>query len=146
MAILLFVHLTRHSSTASEQLSVFLRCQQHHRSTEHDACLRPPAADAYRQLGVYTGRILKGSRFGFAVGTGSIACRSPSQTEGSIRTLDADHEHNCCIPKRGQIQGRSVGLTVPVKIVLGALETLAAGCSDPWWRRRGWKRFSGGRC
>jgi len=20
------------------------------------------------------------------------------QTEGSIRTLDADHEHNCCIP------------------------------------------------
>jgi len=30
--------------------------------------------------------------------SGSIACRSPSQTEGSIRTLDADHEHNCCIP------------------------------------------------
>jgi hypothetical protein len=52
MAILLFVHLTRHSSTASEQLSVFLRCQHHHRSTEQDACLGPPAADAYRQLGV----------------------------------------------------------------------------------------------
>jgi hypothetical protein len=30
--------------------------------------------------------------------SGPIACRSPSEPEGSIRTLDADHEHNCCIP------------------------------------------------
>ncbi len=29
--------------------------------------------------------------------SGSIARRSPSQTEGSIGTLDAAHEHNCCI-------------------------------------------------
>ena len=29
---------------------------------------------------------------------GSSACRSQSKTEGSMGTLDADHEHNCCIP------------------------------------------------
>src|SRR5213596_796897 len=42
MAILLFVHLTRHSSTASEQLSCISPVPAHHRSTEQDACLRPP--------------------------------------------------------------------------------------------------------
>ena len=30
--------------------------------------------------------------------SGSLACRSPSEPGGSMRTLDADHEHNCCIP------------------------------------------------
>src|ERR1700730_14470649 len=37
------------------------------------------------------------------------------------------------------------GFTVPVKIALGVLESSSAGCSDPWWRRREWRRFWGGR-
>ena len=47
MAILLFVHLTRHSSTASEQLSCISPVPAPAApSTMH--ALRPPAADAYR--------------------------------------------------------------------------------------------------